>query len=434
MSYFSDLLFPKYSQQLTKLQTELADIKKRGGLNVPGELLNALFDEGHNRVKVDTETCTTLASVYQAINILANSINIPVTVFKRKKNGDPEPVTKSNPYEYQVYRLLHVSPNLMHTPSDWFSLMEMSCYIYGNGYAYIVRNQLREPIALRWFHHNNVEVKSSGVELTYKLKLDNGDTYKDNVSSLDMIHRKSMSFDGIMGRSPIDVAKDSLEFGLQTQKSGNNFFRSGMRQSFLLSHPGKMPAEVSDRLRTQFQQQLAANKVIVTEDDMKVNVLSFSPEQSQFLTSREFSVTEVARWFNLPEHMLNNNQRATFSNIESQFLQFTQMNVRPRVRAWEQELNWKLLGNNPDFYVEFNMDALIRSDLASQAQYFMTAIQNGWMTRNEVRKLKNMPKITGGDDALTPMNLMTDAEREEKMNYESSKEKENDSTVPTEEE
>lgn len=432
MSIFNRIFFPNYSKQIAALQSKLDNIKKRGGVNVPGELLNALFDEGQSRVRVDTETCTSLSSVYQAINILANSINIPVTVYKRKKNGDPEAVTSADPYEYKIFRLLHTSPNLIHTPSEWFSLMETSCYIYGNGYSYIVRNNLKEPIALRWFHPNNVEVKSSGVELTYKLRLDNGGVYRDNVSSLDMIHRKAISFDGIMGRSPIDVAKESLEFGLQTQKTGNNFFRSNMRQAFLLTHPGKMPADVSDRLRTQFQAQLAANKAIVLEDDMKVQVLSFSPEQSQFLTSREFSVTEVARWFNLPEHMLNNNQRATFSNIENQFLQFTQMNVRPRVRAWEQELNWKLLGNSPDFYVEFNMDALIRSDLASQSQYFMTAIQNGWMTRNEVRKLKNLPKITGGDDALTPMNLMTDSEREEKLNYEPFKKEIDDSAIQEE--
>jgi HK97 family phage portal protein len=180
----------------------------------------------------------------------------------------------------------------------------------------------------------------------------------------------------------------------------------------VLSHPGSLSAQGKQNLQNSFDEEMKKKSNIVLEEGTKLYTVSIPPEQAQFLESRVFSVTEVSRWFNIPEHMLSNNQNSTFSNIENQFLQFIVNNVRPRVRMWEQELNWKLLANYKNFYTEFNMDALLRADTTSQASYFVSAIQNGWMTRNEVRALKNLNKLEGGDDALTPLNLATDSERE----------------------
>jgi HK97 family phage portal protein len=143
--------------------------------------------------------------------------------------------------------------------------------------------------------------------------------------------------------------------------------------------------------------------------------MSFSPEQSQFLTSREFSVTEIARWFNLPESMLENNARSTFSNIEHKSLWFLMNNLRPRARVYEQEYDWKLLGNDKRFYTSYNINAILRADATSRAAFYQTMIQNGIYNRDEVRALENKNAIPGGQgqEFLTPMNMTTDAQREE---------------------
>jgi HK97 family phage portal protein len=399
------------------LQQKVAEMEARtaGGVNIPNELFNALFGD-EAVAKISTGNANTLSAVYQAITIHCNSLNIPLTVYKRQPDGDSYPVDESDRYEFQIHYLLHTSPNLMMTPSMWIQLMEMSRLIYGNGYSFIYRNNLSEVSALIWIHPDRIEIINNGVELRYNIKTEDGASYwKQNVRSLDMLHVRNVSFDGFTGRSVIDIARESLEFGLNTQIAGNKFFKSGMRQAVVLSHPGSMKPEGQQRLGTSFDAQLKANKTIILEEGIKPITLTFSPEQSQFLTSREFSVTEIARWFNLPESMLENNARSTFSNIEAKFLYFMQMNLRPRARIYEQEFDWKLLGNDPDFYTNYNINAIMRADAAARANYYMTMVQNGIMSRNEIRQLENLNNTEGGDEFLTPMNLMTDTQREKDM-------------------
>jgi HK97 family phage portal protein len=296
-------------------------------------------------------------------------------------------------------------------------VMEMSRLIYGNGYSYIYRNSFGEVTALIWIHPDRIEIINNGVELRYNIKNEQGGGYwLQRVRSLDMLHVKNVSFDGFTGKGIIDIARESMEFGLNAQIAGNKFYKSGMRQAFLLSHPGAFKSQdTAARLGASFDSQLKSGKTIVLEEGMTVHTLSFSPEQSQFLVSREFSVTEIARWFNLPESMLENNARSTFSNIEAKFLYFMQMNLRPRARIYEQEYDWKLLGNHPDFYTNYNINAIMRADAAARANYYMTMVQNGIMSRNEIRQLENLNNTDGGDEFLTPMNLTTDSQREKDM-------------------
>lgn len=407
------------SKTVKTLKNKIERLEERGTgmVSVHPDLLQGLWDDGSTSVNEDT--AMTLSAVYSAINILCDSINIPVEIYRREADGNRSPVDKTYPYEFMARNLLHISPNKMMTPSGWFQLMEMSRVIYGNGYSLILRNNINEPLALKWYHPNNVEVKVVGSELRYWFKNSSGAAELSNITSADVIHVKNMSFDGVMGMGVIDIAKDSLTGGLSGQKSSNNFYKSGMTSKVVLQHPGQLSGTGKKNLQDSFEAELQKRSTIVTEEGVKIFSLTIPPEQAQFLQSRVFSVTEVARWFNIPEHMLGNNQNSTFSNIENQFLQFIINNVRPRVRMWEQELNTKLLNNTYDFYVEFNMDALLRADLKSQAEYFVSAIQNGWMTRNEVRMMKNLNRIDGLDEPLSMLNLATETEREQNVSTDS---------------
>jgi HK97 family phage portal protein len=413
--------FPFVSaKKFNALNSKVEKLRQRaiGGVNVPGELLSALFGDSETSIKIDEENALTLSAVYAALNISVDSLNIPVEVFIRQADGGRMPVSKDRPFEYQVRRLLHTSPSLLHTPSQWFQLMESSRLIYGNGYSLIYRNGLDEPIALRWLHPLNVDVKLiNNRELRYWIRNDQGGYELENVPSKDMIHVKGFSTDGVMGRGVIDLAKESLAGGMAAQKTGNKFYKDGMTSKVVLSHPGQLDADGAKNLKGSFDDSMKAGGTVLLEEGVKVFTLTIPPEQAQFLQSRVFSVTEVARWFNVPEHMLSNNQHSTFSNIENQFLQYVINNVRPRIRAWEQELNWKLLTNYDDAFVKFNLNALMRADTQSRAAYYTQAIQNGWMNRNEVRGLENLNNVEGGDEFLTPMNLATDRERLSRLDY-----------------
>ncbi len=398
--------------------------QKRATLGNPKDSIwDAIFGETKvGGVTVNTSTALTLSAVYSALNILCNSLNIPVNVYRRSANGNREKVSKYQQMPFQIDQLLHVQPNRYMTPTTWFQVMETSRNLYGNGYSIIHRNGGAVPIELEWVHPDYVGIYSDGTRYVYRVYDSMGRMVYDNLLPEDMIHVKALSLDGIIGKPPIEVARESLGFGMATQQAGNKLYENGIRSSGVLSLPGVVDRAKFDKVTSQFDKQYAGTsktgKTIVLEEGAKFQPLTINPVDAQFLQSREFSVTEVARWFNIPEHLLNNNTRSTFNNIEHQALEFITYNVRPRARMYEQEFNWKLLGNSEQFYVEFNLNALLRADAQSRALYYVQMVQNGLMNRDEIRALENLNRIPDnqGEEFMTPLNLAFDSEREQKIN------------------
>ncbi len=397
---------------IEKLQSDITEL--RGTINNSWNWYETHFGTDSS-INMSKKAALTLSAVYSALNILADTLNIPVGVYKRDDGGDKQIVSKSDKYEFAVQRLLHVSPNQIHTPSEWFRVMENSRNTRGNGVSWIARNKMGIPIALRFVRWENTEIFNDGIKLWYTFRDDSGTVLINKAPCWDVIHVKAISEDGVQGVSPLDIAMESLGFGKQLQVTGNKYFEDGMTNKVMVSHPGHLSDTGKKNLGDSIKKEMKEDSTIVLEEGVKATVLSITPTQSQFLESREFSVTEVARWFNIPEFMLANND-PTYSNIENFALHFITHNVRPRVRMYEQEFNWKLLGNDPKFFTEFNMDALVRADLKSQAEYFVKASGgNSWMTRNEIRGLKNLNKDTEGkgDEFFTPLNAAPDDEREQ---------------------
>lgn len=394
--------------------------QKRALLGNPKDSIwDAIFGETKAAgVVVNQSTALTLAAVYSAINILSNSLNIPLYVYRKEASGNRRKVTPADKIQYGIFHLLHTQPNRINTPAEWFQLMETSRNLYGNGYSLIMRSASGRVESLQWLHPDYVSVRSDGENIFYDVADTMGAIRYSNLTYADMIHVKALSLDGVVGRSPIDLARESLGFGLSTQQAGNKLFENGMKASGVLMMPGTLSEQGRQNLREQFKANYEgtknAGKTVILEEGARYQQLTISPQDAQFLASREFSVTEVARWFNIPEHLLNNNARSTFNNIEHQSLEFITYNVRPRARIWEQELNWKLLDNLPEYYCEFNLNALLRADAQTRAQYYVQMVQNGLMNRNEIRSLENLNAIEQGDEFMTPMNLATDSERKNK--------------------
>lgn len=363
---------------------------------------------------VTVDTASTLSAVYRAVNIWGDSLNVPVNHYRRT-DGGKEPI-----YTSSAYRLLHNRPNKRMTPSMFWSSMEMARAFYGNAYAYIRRAQFGEPLELVWLHPDRVKPKYDPNDisspLVYEIVDDMGRTVFRDIQSFDMIHVRTMSYDGMVGKAILEVARDSLGAALAGQDFAGTFFKNGSRNDGMLIHPGVLDDKSFKRLKKSFDNEVRRGGTLILESGMDYKPISIPPEQAQFLESRKFSIGDVARWFGIPEHMLANND-PTYSNIESQSLSFVTYNVRPRAKLYEQEFNLKLTDDfgEKEFF-KFNLDALLRADLKTRYDSYAIAIQNEFMSPNEAREKENLNPRDGGDDFknpnINPTNTNSDGEGE----------------------
>ena len=220
----------------------------------------------------------------------------------------------------------------------------------------------------------------------------------------DVLHIPGLGFDGLVGYSPIAMAKNAVGLAIATEEYGAKFFANGAAPGGVLEHPGtiKDPQRVKDSWNTAYQGSSNSHRVAVLEEGMKYQPIGISPDQAQFLETRKFQINEIARIFRVPPHMLADLEKSSFSNIEQQSLEFVKYTLDPWVVRWEQTMYRSLLmeSEKPTVFIKFNVDGLLRGDYASRMNGYATARQNGWMSTNDIRELENLDRIPvefGGD-------------------------------------
>ena len=221
------------------------------------------------------------------------------------------------------------------------------------------------------------------------------------------------SFDGLVGYSPIAMAKNAIGLAIATEEYGAKFFANGAAPSGVLEHPGtiKDPQRVREAWQSQFGGSQNSGKIAVLEEGMKYTPISISPEQAQFLETRKFQINEIARIFRVPPHMVGDLEKSSFSNIEQQSLEFVKYTLDPWVIRWEQSIQRTLLTptEKKEYFVKFNVEGLLRGDYQSRMNGYATARQNGWMSANDIRELENLDRIPaekGGDLYLINGNML----------------------------
>jgi HK97 family phage portal protein len=233
------------------------------------------------------------------------------------------------------------------------------------------------------------------------------------LSTRDVLHIPGLGFDGLVGYSPIAMAKNAIGLAIATEEYGAKFFANGAAPSGVLEHPGtiKDPARLRENWNATFGGSANSGKVAVLEEGMKYTPISISPEQAQFLETRKFQINEIARIFRVPPHMVGDLEKSSFSNIEQQSLEFVKYTLDPWIIRWEQSLNRALLNVDEKkvYFFKFNVEGLLRGDYQSRMQGYATARQNGWMSANDIRELENLDKIpaeSGGDLYLVNGNML----------------------------
>lgn len=371
---------------------------------------------------VNERSAMQLTAVYACVRILAEGIaGLPLHLYKCGKNGSREKAV-----EHPLYFLLHDEPNPEMTSFVFRETLMTHLLLYGNCYCQIIRDGRGQVTALYPLMPNQMSVDRDEKGQLYYTYLRSGeevDTMKKGTVYLlpeDVLHIPALGFDGLVGYSPIAMAKNSIGMGLACEEYGAKFFANGAAPSGVLEHPGTIKdiTRLRESWNAIYGGSKNAGKVAILEEGMHYSPISISPNEAQFLETRKFQVDEIARIFHVPPHMIGDLERSTFSNIEQQSLEFVKYTLNPWVCRWEQALTRSLLSpkEKREYSIKFNVDGLLRGDYQSRMNGYAVGRQNGWMSANDIRELENLDRISaeqGGDLYLVNGNMiqMTDATR-----------------------
>lgn len=364
---------------------------------------------------VNERSAMQMTAVYSCVRILAEAVaGLPLHLYRYKEDGGKERAIDVN-----LYHLLHDEPNKEMSSFIFRETLMTHLLLWGNAYAQIIRNGKGEVVALYPLMPNKMQVdRDENGELYYiytrsseEAKTMEGATVY--LTPRDVLHIPGLGFDGLVGYSPIAMAKNAIGLAIATEEYGAKFFANGAAPSGVLEHPGtiKDPSRLRENWNSTFGGSANSGKVAVLEEGMKYTPISISPEQAQFLETRKFQIDEIARIFRVPPHMVGDLEKSSFSNIEQQSLEFVKYTLDPWVIRWEQSLSRSLLNEDEKrkYFFKFNLEGLLRGDYESRMRGYATARQNGWMSANDIRELENLDKIPaedGGDLYLINGNML----------------------------
>ncbi len=380
-----------------------------------GSSYSFLMGSSASGKRVNERTSMQMTAVYSCVRILSEAVaSLPLNVYRYTDNGG-----KEKALDHSLFHLLHDEPNPEMSSFIFRETLMTHLLLWGNAYAQIIRNGKGEVIALYPLMPDRMSVdRDTNGQLYYKYTKNNDDAPTMEaglvyLSPADVLHIPGLGFDGLVGYSPIAMAKNAIGLAIAAEEYGSKFYSHGAAPSGVLEHPGtlKDPARVRDSWNATFGGSSNSNKVAVLEEGMKYTPISIAPNEAQFLETRKFQINEIARIFRVPPHMLADLEKSSFSNIEQQSLEFVKYTLDPWVIRWEQALYRSLLSEEEKktVFFKFNVEGLLRGDYASRMNGYATARQNGWMSANDIRELENLDRIPaelGGDLYLVNGNML----------------------------
>ena len=356
-----------------------------------------------------------MTAVYSCVRILAEAVaGLPLHLYRYNADGG-----KEKAIDHPLYLLLHDEPNPEMSSFVFRETLMTHLLLWGNAYAQIIRNGKNQVVALYPLMPNKMSVdRDENGKLYYTYYRGSDEAIRDRQYAVklqpsDVLHIPGLGFDGLVGYSPIAMAKNAIGMAIACEEYGAKFFANGAAPGGVLEHPGtiKDPARVRESWQHPFGGSGNANKIAVLEEGMKYTPIGISPEQAQFLETRKFQINEIARIFRVPPHMVGDLEKSSFSNIEQQSLEFVKYTLDPWIVRWEQSIMRSLLlqSEKKEYFVKFNLEGLLRGDYQSRMNGYAIARQNGWMSANDIRELENQDRIPaeeGGDLYLINGNML----------------------------
>lgn len=381
----------------------------------PGSSFYFPFGPSPAGKRVTERSAMQLAAVYACVRILAESVaGLPLHLYRYNASGGKVKAT-----DHPLYHLLHSEPNPEMSSFVFRETLMTHLLLWGNAYAQIIRNGKGEVVALYPLMANKMNVnrdEHGRLYYEYQHSSDEVKTMKNSTVKLkpsEVFHVVGLGFDGLVGYSPIAMAKNAIGLGIATEEYGSKFFVNGATPGGVLEHPGtlKEPEKIRESWQSTFSGSGNSNKIAVLEEGMKYVSIGISPEQAQFLETRKFQLNEIARIFRVPPHMVGDLEKSSFNNMEQQSLEFVKFTLEPWLVRWEQALERSLLNfeEKTEFFFKFNLEGLLRGDYESRMKGYSIGVQNGFLSPNDVRELENwdlIPDDEGGNQYMVNGNML----------------------------
>ncbi|WP_395013583.1 phage portal protein [Robinsoniella peoriensis] len=379
-----------------------------------GSALSFQFGRTTSGKAVNERTAMQTTAVYSCVRILAEAVaSLPLHIYKYSDIG------KERVVEHPLYLVLHDEPNVEMTSFVFRETMMSHLLIYGNAYAQIIRDGAGQVLGLYPLLPDKMEVnrlENGKLVYYYSRYSEENPNFRElgkiALRQQDVLHIPGLGFDGLVGYSPIAMAKNTVGMTLACEEYGASFFANGANPGGVLEHPGvlKDPGKVRESWNSVYRGTNNAHKIAVLEEGMKYQQIGIPPEEAQFLETRKFQINEIARLYRIPPHMVGDLEKSSFSNIEQQSLEFVKYTLDPWVIRWEQSLQKALLlpEEKKAYFIKLNVDGLLRGDYQSRMNGYSTARQNGWMSANDIRELEDLnpiPEAEGGDLYLINGNM-----------------------------
>lgn len=356
-------------------------------------------------MKVDSETALKLSTVWRCRQLLSETVgNLPLITFENLPDD-----TRRRATNHPLYDVLHTQPNQWQSPIEFWSLMVNNALMRGNGIAYKQPGQRGPVDQLIPFHPDRVRIeKLPNGNLRYQVRQPDGTDKPYNQE--DIFHLRGPSNDGVTGLSIIEYARESLGLGLASERYGARFFRNDTKPGGVLHTDKKLSPGAKDRLKLDWQAMHGSSnqhQVAVLEEGLTWQAVGITPEEAQFLGTREFQAEDVCRWFGIPPHMVGLTSKATSwgSGIEQMSIGFVTYTLMPWLVRIQQAISRDLMIAPQRYFAEFIVAGLLRGDTLARYQAYQTGINTGFMTRNEARRLENMNPLPGLDEPLQPLNM-----------------------------
>ncbi|MUV39469.1 putative portal protein [Lentibacillus sp. JNUCC-1] len=380
-------------------------------LSNPQQWLSDMFkgSETSSGVSINEETAMNITSVYAAQKVIYETIaSLPLLMYKRKEKG------KQRDPDHHLYNLLHDEPNEEMTSFTFFELMQHHLLTWGNAYAEKEVDGMGRPLSLWPLNPAKTQVlrNPQTKRLEYFTTTPDGMTFK--IPKDRMFHVAGLG-NGIVGKSPIRMHREAIGLAKATEEFGARFFGEGATPSGIIEYPGALDDEAYERFvkdtRDAHSGLSKAHKLMILEQGLKYHQVGIPPEDAQFLETRKFQLNEIARIYRVPPHLIGDLEKATFSNIEHQSIEFVTHTIRPWLVRWEQAIKMQLFlpSEKKTHFAEFLIDGLLRGDIKSRYEAYAIARQNGWYSANDIRGLENdnpLPEGQGGDEYLVNGNMI----------------------------
>ncbi|TFJ92144.1 phage portal protein [Lentibacillus salicampi] len=368
-------------------------------LSNPSKWLSDIFggSKTSSGVTVNEGNAMNSTAVYAAQKVIFETVaSLPLILYQR--NGD----SKERATNHRLHYLLHDQPNEEMTAFTFRELMQHHLLTWGNAFAEKVINGAGQVIALWPLDPSQTVVERNlrTQELEYYTVMPDGQAFK--LKREQVFHIPGLG-DGLVGKSPIRMHREAIGLSKATEEFGSRFFGEGATPSGIIEYPTALDDEAYERFRNDVRDAHSglskSHKLMILEQGLKYHQVGVPPEDAQFLETRKFQTTEISRIYRVPPHMIGDLEKATFSNIEHQGIEFVVHTIRPWLVRWEQAIKMQLISpsSRKTHFAEFLVEGLLRGDIQSRYEAYAVARQNGWMNADEIRSKENMNPMPDGE-------------------------------------